>query len=178
MHGLTLTEQRLRIVNDYRASSEAWPATARQIAAWAIRERRWTPATELAIAKCADELARAMREEVYTDPQGREVRTKHAARMVEKGIQTILWDDIRTAERRHMEIAFKNRRQQIVGDCSRLKVDVDSFNENRSPEAPIQLILDFTEDVAELEAVAALNPDPNEPPPPSSRSRAAVPVLV
>ncbi len=178
MQGLTLMEHRLRIVNSYIDCGQKWPATAREIAAWAIQQKLWAPHNATLIGKCAEELASAMREEVYTDPQGREVRTKHAARIIEEGLQTTLWDDIRTAERKHMEIAFKQRRQQIVGDCSRLKVDVDSFNENRSPDVPIQLILDFTEDVAEMEAVDALNCDPNEPRPHASRSRGAVPALV
>lgn len=178
MQGLTLTEQRLRIVDDYIRNGEPWPATARQIAGWAIRQKRWAPATELAIAKCAEELARAMREEVYVDPQGREVRTKHAARILEKGTQKTFWDDIRRADRKHMEIAFQQRRQGIVGDCSRLKVDVDSFNENRNPGVPIQLILDFTDDVAEIEAVVELNHDANGRRRRVSRSPAADPVLV
>ena len=31
----------------------------------------------------------------------------------------MLWADVRTAPKRHMEIAFQQRRQQIVGDCRR-----------------------------------------------------------
>lgn len=178
MQGLTLTEQRLRIVDSYIKSGEKWPATARQIASWAIQQKLWAPHRETLIGKCAEELARAMREEVYIDPQGREVRTKHAAHIIEKGWQMTLWADIRTADRKHMEIAFKQRRQQIVGDCARLKVDVDSFNENRNIEFPIQLILDFTNDVAELEAVEALNHDPNGHRPRASRSPDAAPALV
>jgi hypothetical protein len=50
-----------------------------------------------------------------------------------------------------MEIAFQQRRNQIVGDCVQLKRDVDSYNENRLPPQPIQLVLDFTDDVAERE---------------------------
>ena len=52
-----------------------------------------------------------------------------------------------------MHIALQQRRQQIVGDCRQLKTDVDSYNENRKPNQPIQLVLDFTEDVAEIEAL-------------------------
>ena len=98
-----------------------------------------------------------MREKYYTDAQGREVRTKHAARTTRDGIQMMLWDDIRTADAAHMHIAFQQRRQQIVGDCKQLKTDVDSYNENRSPVEPIQLILNFTADVAEVEALEAHN---------------------
>ena len=177
----TLTEQRLNIVNQYMSSDEPWPATARQIAAWAIRQKLWAPQRASLISRCAEELARAMREEYYTDPQGREVRTKHAARILERGTQLTLWADIRTAERSHLEIAFKQRRQQIVGDCRQLKTDVDSCNENRDLESPIQLVLDFTDDVAELEALATLDvrptEDANEPGLRAWRYRSAAPVL-
>ena len=63
--------------------------------------------------------------------------------------------DIRSASREHMEIAFQQRRQQIVGDCRQLKRDIDSYNENRCLERAIQASFDFTWDLAELEAVGA-----------------------
>ena len=50
-----------------------------------------------------------------------------------------------------MEVAFQQRRQQIVMDCLQLKTDVDSYNENRKPESPIQMVFDFTDDLTELE---------------------------
>jgi hypothetical protein len=56
-----------------------------------------------------------------------------------------------TAPRAHMELAFAQRRQQIIGDCIQLKRDVDSYNDTSLQLHPIQLILDFTEDVAEAE---------------------------
>lgn len=92
-----------------------------------------------------------MGEEYFRDPQGRSVRAKHAVRID----QTTLWVDLRTDSRTHMEIAFQQRRQGIVGDCRQLKVDVDSHNQNINPGAPIQLVLNFTNDVLELEAVAS-----------------------
>ncbi len=70
--------------------------------------------------------------------------------------QSTLLGDIRSAPRQHMRVAFQQRRQQVVGDCRQLKADVDSFNENRSADAPIQMIFDFTLDLEELEAAAGL----------------------
>jgi hypothetical protein len=148
----TYNEQLQRIVTEYIEAGEEWPATARQIAAWAVREKLWTPHPSSLVNQCAEDIAQAMREEYMVDPQGRKVRAKHAAR-VEQGV---LWADIRTAPRGHMEIAFKQRRRQILGDCRQLKDDVDSFNENRSSAAPIQMSFDFTRDLLELEALAAL----------------------
>ena len=119
-----------------------------------IERGLWELPKTVLISKCAEDLGRALREEYITDPQGRKVRAKHAARMArDDGEQGALWDDIRTASHEHMQIAFQQRRQGIVGDCHRLKVDVDSYNDNRSPVEPIQLSFDFTNDVLEMEAV-------------------------
>ena len=92
-------------------------------------------------------------EEYITDPQGRRVRSKHVARYGEGEAQIPLWADIKTASREHMEIAFQQRRQQILGDCRRMKTDVDSFNDNYNSAAPLQMVFNFTDDLAEDELV-------------------------
>lgn len=55
--------------------------------------------------------------------------------------------------REHMGIAFQQRRQQILGDCRQLKTDVDSYNENYNSAEPLQMVFDFTDDLAEAEPV-------------------------
>ncbi|MFH1747711.1 MAG: hypothetical protein ABIG44_11805 [Planctomycetota bacterium] len=145
------TEKMQEVANKYMDSGQSWPATAREVAAWAIRERLWEPSDSALIDQCADHLARAMREEYITDPQGRAVRVKHAARLARQGRQLNLWADIRSASREHMEITFQQRRHQIVGDCRQLKIDVDSYNDNNNNGAPIQMVFDFTLDLEELE---------------------------
>jgi hypothetical protein len=56
-----------------------------------------------------------------------------------------------------MEKAFAQRREQIVRDCVQLKTDVDVYNDmNRGKQSEIQLILDFTDDVAEREHILTL----------------------
>lgn len=151
----TYNEGLQRIVRDYRENGQPWPATARQIAGWAISNGSWKPQRSELVNQCAEHIARAMREEYFVDPQVRSVRAKHAARTESEGEQLVLWADIRTASREHMTIALKQRRQQIVHDCRQLKVDADSFNENRSPLQPIQISFDFTADLEELELVGA-----------------------
>lgn len=156
MRGLTYTEQLHRIVGEYMDSGEPWPATSRQIAAWGLERELWAPQRSGLIDQLADQLARAMREEYINDPQGRTVRAKHATRIKQDGEQLTFWADIRSADPGHMQIAFQQRRQQIVGDCRQLKTDVDSYNDNANPGTPIQLVLDFTADVAELEALETM----------------------
>ncbi len=88
-------------------------------------------------------------------------------------------DDMRTAEREFMNVAFKQRRQSIVGDCRQLNTDVNSYNENWNSGVPIQLSLNFTDDVAELEAAGATVTQlpSNGRKPPSVLSPNAVPAL-
>lgn len=148
----TYKEQIRGLVAEYRAAGGRWPATAREMATWAYTEGRWRQHPGEAIKLLAEHIARALHDEYYTDPQGRRVRTKHSAR--KRGIdgkQLDLWDDIRTGSREHFELAFQQKRHQMVGEAFQLKVDVDSFNENRSPDNPIQLNLNLTNDVTEME---------------------------
>ena len=149
-------EQLQSVVRQYMQNGMDWPATTRQIAAWAINQNLWKPQPSDLVDQCAVVLARAMREDYIVDPQGRTVRAKHVARTEREGKQLMLWADIRTAPREHMAIAFQQRRQQIVGDCRQLKADLDSYNDNRSPLRPIQMSFDFTVDLEELEAVTVL----------------------
>lgn len=154
MHKTGYNEQLQHLVAEYRKAGQSWPATTRDIAAWLVRTSKWEPSRELAIEQCADDLARAMREEFITDRQGRRVRAKHAARWEVNGERQTFWADLRTAPREHMEIALAQRRQQVVSDCAQLKRDVDCYNENFNKEAEIQMVFDFTMDLEALEAAS------------------------
>jgi hypothetical protein len=150
-------KQLQRIIREYQQSDQKWPASTSDIARWAIRNNKYdlrAPTIERVIRR---ELAQAMREEYITDPKGRRVRAKHPAKVNRDGEQIMLWDDIRTATRSHMEMAFMNRRNHIVGECRQVKIDVDSYNDANPKERPIQMILDFTQDVAELEELVEYN---------------------
>lgn len=146
---MSYSEQMQKMVQTYRASGERWPASTREIAQWAISTGHWVPQPSAIVAQCADQIAKALRDEYFTDPQGRRVRLNHAAQSL--GEQFVLWDDIRTAKPEHMLLAFQQRRQQILGDCKQLKNDADSYNEDRKPEVKIQMVFDFTLDLEESE---------------------------
>lgn len=118
-----------------------------EVAAWALREGRWEPAASNAVKQCAHELARAARDEYYTDPQGRRVRKKHAARQN----QMALWADTETAPPDYMRLSLQQRRMYIVGDCKQVKTDLDSYNDNNAHGAEIQMTSDFTDDLHELD---------------------------
>ena len=151
---MSYKEQLQKIIDGYTEAEGNQPTTTHDMAAWALHEGLWNPQHSSLINQCAAELARMLREEYFVDSKGRHVRAKHAARVRRNEEQVTLWADIRTADRSHMTTAFQQRRQQILGDCRQLKIDVDSYNENRCPQEPIQMIFDFTLDLAELEAVS------------------------
>jgi hypothetical protein len=94
-------------------------------------------------------MAKAIREEYGTDDKGRRYRLNHAVRITKSGVQLTFWAVMGFAPRRHMEMAFTQRREQVVGDCLQLKIDVDAYNDMNKADTPLQLVLDFTDDVAE-----------------------------
>jgi hypothetical protein len=146
------SKQMQKIVQEYRLSDEPWPASAKTIADWAIMSGRWEMPAAAIRRRCADDVASAMREEYYTDSKNRRVRLLHPATLFSQGERSIVWDDIRTASRPHMELSFQTRRQGIVGDCRQFKVDADSYNDAHADADPIQIVFDFSMDLAELEA--------------------------
>jgi hypothetical protein len=134
----------------YQTEVSSDPVDLRQVAAWAVREKLWEPRISDVHARFAEDMATALREEFRTDKAGRRYRAKHAVRSSCDGKQYSFWADIDSAPRSHMEKAFAQRRRQIVQDCHQLKLDHDHFNEAHPEEKQLSLILDFTDDVAEM----------------------------
>ena len=152
-------EHMQQLYHRYREEVGIAPVSLRIVADWAIKNGSWKPQPGALVRQCADQMAVALREEFYTDPQGRRVRINHAVRTPipspsEQGEQSALWewDDIRTATRQHMQLAFQQRRQAIVNDCLRLMTDAASFNENNLAYDPIQLTFNFTLDLEEIDS--------------------------
>ena len=178
----TFNEQMQRLYHKYRDElAVPGPTTLNVVADWMIKNGYWKPKPDALVRQCAEQLANALRDEFYTDPQGRRVRTNHAVHIVpkEKGEQSRFWDDIRTAGREHMEMSFQQRRQGIVFDCQQLMIDAASFNENGDVGSEsIQLSFNFAADLAELDALnlALVTRPPNEPELPSWLLRDAAPV--
>lgn len=103
----------------------------------------------------AGQMANALRAECRIDDKGRRYRVNHAVRVTRSGVQYTFWGVLGFADHDHMERAFAQRRDQIIGDCCQLKTDVDIYNDmNRSKRPVVQLVLDFTDDVAEREAIS------------------------
>jgi hypothetical protein len=104
----------------------------------------------------ANQMAAARREEMQTDELGRRYRVNHAVKISRNGVQYTFWATMGFAPHDHMEKAFAQRREQIVGDNLQLKIDVDVYNDlNQGKRPAIQMVLDYTDDVAEKQALMA-----------------------
>ena len=93
---MSYNEQLQRIVKKYEDAGNPLPATAHDIAICAIEQGLWEPQRSTVVDRCAEEIARAMREEHITDPQGRRVRVKHVATIERNGRQAAFWANMRT----------------------------------------------------------------------------------
>lgn len=147
---MSYKDQIKKIEKKYKEAGGKWPASAIDVATWAVKANLFQLHQGAVIRQFADQIAQAWRDEYITDPQDRRVRVKHAARYLEHGETKWLWDDMRTASHQHMELSFQNKRQQIVQDCHQLKLDVDSYNENFNKGRQIEMVFDFTIDLEEL----------------------------
>lgn len=123
------------------------------IAAWAYHHGLHKPNLKTVIDAIAADIAQVFREEYRVDRQGRRYRANHATTRKLGNRTLTLWADMDdpAAPHAHFVKSFAQRRQQIVGDCVQLKTDVDVYNDKRTPAEPIQIPLDFTLDVDELQ---------------------------
>ena len=82
-----------------------------------------------------------------TNATGRAYRGYHAITTKQGDQQFVLWVDIDEATRKQMSISLTQRREQMVGDGLQLNLDAEHWSNANSDEQPIQIPLDFTDDV-------------------------------
>jgi len=152
----TKNENLQSIWHRYESDHENKPTSAREAVEWAVAEGLLQLPDIDPYDVLAGQMANALREEIQTDHRGRRFRVNHAMRVTKGGVQYTFWASMKYAPHDHMETAFAQRREQILGDMCQLKTDVDVYNDmNRGQRPAIQLVLDLTEDVAERMAAAA-----------------------
>lgn len=97
------------------------------------------------VTKCAEELAAAMRSQSILDAHNHQVRVMQTVPTA----QGTLWDDIRSITRPNMEVAVAHRRNGVVADVTKLKIDMDFYNGLHSDEPPLQTSFNFNPDLAD-----------------------------
>jgi hypothetical protein len=153
-------EERLQQVwHKYETERKHKPTSAREAVNWAISEGLLELPEVDPYDILAGQMSQALRDEYKTDSQGRRYRVNHAVRVTKSGVQYTFWGVMGFASHEHMEKAFAQRREQIIGDNLQLKTDVDVYNDlNRGKRPEIQMVLDYTEDVAERQELQKMKP--------------------
>jgi hypothetical protein len=156
---MTKNERLQQIWHDYDSSKDHKPTSAREAVEWAVKEGLLELPEIDPFDVLAGQMSGALRDEYKTDAQGCRYRVNHAVRVTKGGVQHTFWAVMGFAPHEHMERAFTQRREQIVGDNLQLKIDVDVYNEmNRGKRPEIQLVLDYSDDVAERQELMKIQP--------------------
>ena len=96
----------------------------------------------------ASEFAAAAREELRKDEEMRESYRANIAYKQQIGKKEItFWGDIDNSPRINMVKNVVLRREQMVGDALQLTIDVRHWNRINPNEEPVQIELDFNDDV-------------------------------
>jgi hypothetical protein len=147
-------ERLQQIWHRYETEREHKPTSAREAVEWAVSEGLLELPETDPYDILAGWMAQALRNEYRTDEKGRRYRVNHSVRITKSGVQSSFWGTMGFSSHDFMEKTFAQRRELIIGECAQLKVDVDVYNGMTSGRKPqIQLVLEFTEDVAEREQV-------------------------
>lgn len=149
----TKNEQAVEILDRYISEVNPDPVSLDEVAEWALEQGLFRPEPRDIRKVCRDAIADGARSQKRFDGK-RWYRAKHSVRTNIGGVQLSLWADIdKNASHGFMEKSIGQRRRSIVDDCFQMKMDADHFNEANPGFEPIQPVLDFTEDVAEREAI-------------------------
>jgi hypothetical protein len=145
-------KERLQMIwHHYETERDHQPVSAREAVEWAVAEGVLTLPEIDPYDVLAQQMTHALREETQADSKGRRYRVNHAMRVSTNGVQYTFWGVMGFAPHDHMEKSFAQRRELIIGECVQLRTDIDVYNKLSAEEQhqPIQLVMDFTEDVAE-----------------------------
>lgn len=145
----TYNEQLQRIWHAFEEANGFLPSSARDAVKWGVERGMIVLAPPDPYDKLSEDMARALREEYGTDRLGRRYRKNHAVRVTKGGVQLTFWAMMGAAPREHMQKAFIQRREQIVGDCVQLATDVEVYNDMNKEQPAIPMLFDFRDDVAE-----------------------------
>jgi hypothetical protein len=143
----TKSEEMQRFARYYREKVGA-AVTMQEVAAAAIKAGWKVPKPKDPVDILAKEFARAEREEMrYDEVTGEPYRANVSYNQKQGDQQLTFWDDIDKVSRKVMHKNYILRREQMVGDGLQLTYDVKHWNRVNPSEEPIEVDLDFTDDV-------------------------------
>ena len=146
---MTKIQEMQRLIRLYKEEMGQAEVDMHEVASYATRMGWPLPTPVDPLDRLAQQFSQAAREETKYDQQtGRPYRVNHAVPRSQWGRQlSYLWIDIDEAPRGQMITSLIGRREQMVDDALQLALDAEHWNNVNPDQEPIQLPLDFTDDV-------------------------------
>lgn len=144
----TKRKEMQRLIRHYKEETGIKEVDMRKVAEYAVKKGWNLPQPQDPYALLAKQFTGAAREEIRQDKKtGNPYRANHAVPITQGNDTFFLWIDIDEATRPKMLKSLVNRREQMVGDGLHLTFDTDHWNSIHPDEEPIQMPLDFTDDI-------------------------------
>ncbi len=144
----TKAKEMQNLIRYYREETGKTEVDMKEVAKFAVAKGWKLPAPKDPIDRLASEFTKAARDEIrYDTVTGKPYRANHAYPVRHGDEQYHLWFDIDDATRPQMQKSLIMRREQMVGDGLQLTLDANHWNSINPEETPIQIPLDFTDDV-------------------------------
>jgi hypothetical protein len=145
------TVQMQRVIRRYMEETGKTEVDMREVVRFAVNKLGWRPPAPVdPLDRLAKDFTKAAREETrYDGNTGKPYRGYHALSVTHGSTQLHLWIDIDEATRPQIHKSLIARREQMVGDGLQLTLDADHWNNIHPDETPIQIPMDFSEDIEE-----------------------------
>lgn len=136
------------LIRHYKTKTGEQEVDMHKVAAFAQKMGWPLPKPKNPLDLLAQQFSTAAREEIRYDAKtGKPYRANHALQTKQGDDLFNVWIDIDEAPRPAMRKSFVNRREQMVGDGLQLSLDMDHWNSIHPTEEPIELPMDFTDDI-------------------------------
>jgi hypothetical protein len=142
-----------QLVKTYEEDHGHEPFSKMELAAWAIQKGLWETPMKTQIQLLSDELGNAMGT-ARKNVDGRKVRQYHCIQQdLEDGSKQTLWCHVDLATPEFLEQSVSRRRRSQRNQNIQLHNDVVYINETKGTH--IQLLFDYTDDIADYEHALA-----------------------
>lgn len=146
----TKRKEMQNLIRYYKEETGKSEVDMRDVAKFAMSRGWKLPKPKDPLDRLAADFSRAARDEIEYDPStGRPYRVNHALPVTHGNETFFVWIDIKTATRSKMHRSLIMRRDQMLGDGVQLTFDAYYWNSIHPEEEPIDIPMDFTEDIEE-----------------------------
>jgi hypothetical protein len=156
------SRQILALMDGYAAAHGVTEIDPVEAARWAIRNHKWDEPPEDRVRKLAGLMRRAAREDFFEDENGEPIRRRHPYRVVEEPTQKYLWLKMEEMSPGQYRVSAQVRRRGMVAGAVQYVRDTTYFNVHFNPGEPIEVSVDFTDDVADYRQSGEYTDEPDE----------------